>query len=814
MPAVSSQIFLECLERSNLLTSEQCAQVTVRGEGDPKKLAEQLVKEGLLTKWQAQQLLSGRSQFFLGKYKLLDLIGQGGMGAVFKATQSGIGRIVALKVMTKTVLKDTSAVNRFLREIRSAAALDHPNIVRAYDADNAGKTYFLVMEYVDGRDLKSWIKKHGQLPIDWSCDVIRQAALGLQHAHERGMAHRDIKPANLLIVQEETGGPPLVKILDMGLARFASENTEEGELTRTGQVMGTPDYIAPEQARSTKSADIRSDIFSLGCSLFEMLTGKLPFSGQNVMEKLMARAMQDAPRVRSLRSEVSAELDAVVAKMLARDPRQRFQAPAEVVTALEPCIRGTSAGLIGAAPAPTSASPPGSTIEAVVDPTFNQFFENMSNHAVGDREIVRPSVAPRAKKPNWLLIAGGIGAAIVVLGVMIALLTGKPPEKGAGRSKPARSGDVDSTSTARTSSERKSAASQEASERDVALWLLKQGAAIQLGLDREQATTLTVGGFVSGDGIVEYRDVTAAEGLPRGTIRITAIGLTQNERITNIGLERLAGLKSLLRLQLKDTGLSDSGIENLRGLKTLEHLDLRGVFVSDQGLAALRGLNRLREFWLSSPDITDDGLETLAHFTELQTLMIGNMPISDEGLKHLSGLVKLTHLNLNSGQITNAGLKHLSNLPELYELDLSSTKVNGMGLRNLSGSTKLWCLRLQGCPVTDNGLKPLQKFTGLGQLYLDGARVTGPGLEYLTALPGLSRLDLHNMSLKDEGLIHVAAMPNVNDLGLSGTPITDAGLEHLHKMSSLTHIHLQGTQVTSAGVAALQKALPQCQIDK
>src|SRR5258708_12543090 len=183
------------------------------------------------------------------------------------------------------------------------------------------------MEYVAGKDLKSWIRQEKLLPVGWSCECIRQAALGLEHAFEQGMVHRDIKPSNLLVTQNEEDGLPLVKILDLGLARFASETQDEGDLTRSGQVLGTPDYIAPEQARNTKTADIRADIFSLGCTFFEMLTGRLPFPGDSVMEKLMARATQDAPSVRLYRPAVPPGLDPFVPSMLPPDPQHRFATP-------------------------------------------------------------------------------------------------------------------------------------------------------------------------------------------------------------------------------------------------------------------------------------------------------------------------------------------------------------------------------------------------------------------------------------------------------------------------------------------------------
>src|SRR5262245_50679872 len=210
MAVTSVQDFQRLLEKSNLLSAEQLAEVKTWPEEEPKTLLARMVKVGWITPWQSQQLLAGKSQFFMGRYKLLDLIGVGGMGAVFKAMLPPFGRTVALKVMNKQLLKQSKSVTRFLREIRSAAAVDHPNLVRAYAADVDRDAYFLVMEYVAGRNLKSWIKAEQSLPIGWSCECIRQAALGLEHAFEQGMVHRDIKPSNLLVTDDGQAGLPLV----------------------------------------------------------------------------------------------------------------------------------------------------------------------------------------------------------------------------------------------------------------------------------------------------------------------------------------------------------------------------------------------------------------------------------------------------------------------------------------------------------------------------------------------------------------------------------------------------------------------------
>ena len=228
------------------------------------------------------------------RYEIVGLIGKGGMGDVYKARHRKMERTVALKVINRELVRKAEAVDRFHREVKAAAQLSHPNIVTAYDADQAGDFHFMVMEYVDGVDLSRTVKERGALPVAEACDYIRQAAIGLQHAHERGMVHRDIKPHNLMVTPDGT-----VKILDFGLASLAPEavldaDTVEarGDLTAAGAIMGTPDFISPEQADGRTQADIRSDIYSLGATLYFLLSGQPPFAEGSVMHKLKSHAQR------------------------------------------------------------------------------------------------------------------------------------------------------------------------------------------------------------------------------------------------------------------------------------------------------------------------------------------------------------------------------------------------------------------------------------------------------------------------------------------------------------------------------------------
>src|SRR5262245_39721833 len=319
------------------------------------------------------------------RYRVLAPVGAGGMGVVYKAEQRMMGRVVALKVMARRYTANPEAVARFRREVHAAARLNHPNIVTAHDADEAGGLHFLVMEYVEGTSLDRLVRRRGPLSVVTACRCIRQAALGLQHAHEQGMVHRDIKPHNLMVTRKGQ-----VKVLDFGLARLAAEMDSPGwsgreptpgptvAVTTPSLVMGTPDYLAPEQARNASAVDIRADIYSLGCVFYFVLTGRPPFAGSGTaLEKMIAHYQDEPAPVQAARPEVPEALAGVVTKMLAKEPAGRFATPGEVATALRPFTRAPEPtggpGVIdevlvleAATPAPASGIP---TADAGLEPT-------------------------------------------------------------------------------------------------------------------------------------------------------------------------------------------------------------------------------------------------------------------------------------------------------------------------------------------------------------------------------------------------------------------------------------------------------------
>lgn len=302
-----------------------------------KHIARHLMKRGLLTRFQAQQLLAGRSGgFILGQYRILDLVGQGGMGKVYKAEHMTMSRLVALKVLSADVTRTERARQLFRREVKAAARLVHPHIATAFDANEVNGRAFLVLEFIAGPSLSMLVREQGPLPIGQACEYLRQAALGLQHAHEHGMVHRDLKPSNLL-VQPAIGRDTLeggnLKIVDFGLALLADSNDDSLAPDRH-IVLGTPDYLSPEQARDLRNVDIRSDLYSIGCTLYFLLTGHVPFPGGGPMDKLKRHASAIAEPVEELRPHVPPGVTAIVRKLMAKTPEGRFQAPRDLADAL------------------------------------------------------------------------------------------------------------------------------------------------------------------------------------------------------------------------------------------------------------------------------------------------------------------------------------------------------------------------------------------------------------------------------------------------------------------------------------------------
>ncbi len=302
-------------------------------------VAKHWVAEGVLTRFQAERLLAGRADgFVIGPYVILEQVGRGAMGRVYKARHRTMNRLVAIKVLAADLTRTQGTRERFQREVRAAARLNHTNIVTAYDANELGDRFYLVLEFVDGPNLDTLVQQRGPLPVGEACEIIRQTALGLQHAHELGLVHRDVKPANVLVARPSKRETACVaKIADFGIARVLPSVDATGQTPAgpTTGFLGTPDFVAPEQADDPCRADFRADLYALGCVFYFLLCGRPPFSGGTLSEKLARHRFAPALPITHIRGDVPPEVSALVQRLLAKSPTDRFTSAGEVAAQLE-----------------------------------------------------------------------------------------------------------------------------------------------------------------------------------------------------------------------------------------------------------------------------------------------------------------------------------------------------------------------------------------------------------------------------------------------------------------------------------------------
>jgi eukaryotic-like serine/threonine-protein kinase len=367
MSNVDRPSFEQCAIASGLLSAQQIDQARAgirwseKDDPDPgapptnRQLADRLIETGLLNAWQAQQLLEGRTKFNLGPYLMVDGIGMGGTGQVFKARHGKIGRVVAVKVLP--LEKSTpEAIANFTHEIRAMASLDHPKLVAAVDAGQDGNVYYLVTEYVPGMDLRKLVREQGPLGMSAAASIISQVAEGLEYAHAKGIVHRDVKPGNVLVSPEGDA-----KLSDLG---FAGPLTGTLELDpRHGQIVGTADYLSPDQIRDPRNPTPAWDIYSLGCTLYWAVTGRVPFPGGNLGDKALAHCNLRPVNPRRLNPNLSEEFDEVLADMMAKDPAKRIASAQEVRARLQPFLPVSSQPATPAGPPETL--PPAETLMSI-----------------------------------------------------------------------------------------------------------------------------------------------------------------------------------------------------------------------------------------------------------------------------------------------------------------------------------------------------------------------------------------------------------------------------------------------------------------
>lgn len=555
----------------------------------------------------------------LRDYRLQDKLGEGGMGAVYRAVHERLDKTVALKILPAERLRDPQVVARFHREMKAVGRLDHANIIRATDAGEADGTHYLVMEFAEGEDVSRLVEEHGPLRVADACEIIRQAAVGLQHAHEHNLVHRDIKPANMLLTRQG-----VVKLLDLGLARLHEEGpiAAGGELTSDGQLMGTVDYIAPEQAADTRTADIRADIYSLGCSLYKLLTGKPPFAGDNFqtpVQKIMGHTMTAPPSLAKLRSDLPPALLPMINRMLAKNRDDRFSTPGELAAAIEPLCEGADLpGLING---------PGGEV-----PSPNSRQVSAASHrpsAIGKRSAstIQPQTSSQSPIRRAAMMAG-LAASIlaVAFGVFriatdngeivittsdnnvevtvrhVGQVEGEDLQltKGNDNKTTVRSGEVEViirgdnadgyTVSPKTVTLRRGDVEVVKIERKTGVAAAPAaGKPDRSTADRRAAEwVLSVGGNIRiADNGKEGNPTSVAE-LPDGSFELRIVDLVDSKRVNDAVLVRLKDCQNLTHLFLHGTQVSDAGLAPITNCKNLTVLTLYKTKVTSAGIDAVK----------------------------------------------------------------------------------------------------------------------------------------------------------------------------------------------------------------------------------
>lgn len=854
------------------------------------KVAREHVKAGRLTKYQAEEMLNGRSKLLtFGSYLVLAKIGQGGMGMVLRGEHQEMKRPVAIKVLTRAARKQADAVLRFRREVEAAARLLHPNIVTAYDAGEHEGMLYLVMEFVPGSDLHGYVRDHGPLKVDDAIHCLLEAARGLEYAHQLSVVHRDIKPANLLLAMGpgsgasnlKAGNAPCdtakalevqrcrVKVLDMGLARIdvesianamSGQTPAESPLTATGEIMGTVDYMSPEQAVDTRSVDGRADIYALGCTLHYLLTGNPPFSGDNLMQRLMAHRAQPIPSLRKTRPDVPVSLEDVFQGMLAKRPEDRVSTMSEVITLLEDCLLELRPD--AQRPASSKRPPVRQAVEKVDELTELPSIRVRSNVDEDDFEESATERRSGVLIGFKALLLGTFLTLVVVIGWVIWDRF-KPPEpdltqvrfedRSAKTPSEDLPGTIETTTQPATVPVRHRWTPAEALE-----WALGQGSArVQVG-----------------DQIL---DLERGQKAPVETYTIITLNIAGSKGEIDGNVSRLSGLTSLRELDLSATELTDAGIAALVSLPRLESLDVSGCQIGAAGLKSigqigtlvslsvgqtadapsraitggsgngdqvllddLQGLSRLTSLEIGGGYSEQAVLSLLSKCSGLVSLKVDSVPFTSNGIASLGALKNLTTLSLTNAELTEGDVSSLMTLRgsvRLTELNIQGNAITRDGVhrlmdefagckifgggfdpkRNLvreivqkKGTVFVTAAGQSGLEISEANFNDLPETFNLLKVNLSGVRPLPP---HLLSLKEVTELNLADSAVSGRSILELPGYaPSVTILNLSGTVVTDAEIKVLANMETLQQVDVSRTRVTQSGIEQFRVERPRCKI--
>jgi hypothetical protein len=679
-------------------------------------------------------------------YELLEKLGEGGMGTVYKAMHVNLERQVAVKILPRDKLVDPQAVARFKREMKAVGQLVHPNIVLAHDAGEADGQHYLVMELVEGLDLTQLVARLGPLPVADACELVRQAALGLEHAHHFGLVHRDIKPSNLILTSAGQ-----TKILDLGLALLNSAQPASG-LTGDCQVMGTADFMAPEQAADSHAVDIRADIYSLGCTLYKLLTGEPPFAGSQYrtpLNKLMAHAQTAPVPIYQVRGGVPAELSNIIGRMLAKSPAERHATPQDIAVALKPFCKGSDLAALYARaagrPVPVPAAPESETASSAASALqqTNNAIESAPKPEVPPPLIPSPGSATTGKaqtgKTNW---RRAIAATAVTLVLASVVFLATKPYRPTGDPTEHSGGIVDNAPSPLGESPPNEKSDEELETTDASL---EQPAKAQLvwptrHVDREVAErVIEAGGLVGVEPGGNFREVSA---LPTRPFHIRYLDIDGCQSLTDEDFELIGKLRYVKSISAMGSCVNNDHLHKLEQLRLLESLSLNNTRITDDGLRALAGLDRLSTLILFGTPVGDDGLATVGRLRDLEQLDMSATAVTDGGLSQLAPLVWLRTLGLKTPGITDSALQHVSKLNAVRDLDLQGTRITGQRLRDLASLAHLRYLNLAETPLTDAAMENVPALLQLRHLVLDWTPLSDGSVNVLSQLRDIAVIEI------------------------------------------------------------------------
>ncbi len=696
----------------------------------------------------------------IGPYELLEVLGQGGMGTVYKARHPRLDKIVALKVLVSGKKMTGDVLNRFEREMKAVGKLDHPHLIRALDAGEADGAHYLVMEYVAGTDLSVLVKERGPLPIAEACELISQAALGLQAAHSRGMIHRDIKPANLMLAKQEFSSP-VVKVLDLGLALLAeADSVQAGGLTSDGQIMGTVDFMPPEQALDSHSVDFRADIYSLGASLYALLTGGSIFQGrppQSVMQKLMSLASEPAPPIRDRRPEVSEALAKIVHRMMSRNPKDRFATMGEVVTALKSFAAGANLATLFGEPAANVAE------LARVRTDATQHFQS-AKAEMAKPEVSRLQLRSAGRRRGLQIAIAAALAGVIALGAIVLSL--KTPNGELSVEIPPGLSEAE-----------------------------KKQIKIEVTVDGHARVASEANGWV-----IEVKE---------GKYKVELTGGPDSVQIKDKQVTVSRRDKAIVTLTLKEAGKTDVP---------------KGVMPSTPATGDLTGQRQTAAWLIENKKIGGIGFEVDGQLENLNVVPTKPFKVRElnfhpannggnlkqEDILRLAVFTDLETLNLCRQPLTDAGLASLTPLKQLKSLDVNITEVTPAAVATIRAFPVLEVLR---GPETDEWLKALAGMPTLRSMSFHRQELSLRALGWFEQYPKLTELKFEECGTwSHEKLATFKNCKSLSKLTLSYISLDDGKITTLSSLTQLRELDLTGTQVTAEGVRRLAAALPGCRI--